>query len=240
MIKEAIDRILQLAAPKLASVDGVVWTNDSLEPVSPPQPTPLVCGNLAALHEFILGLGDSEVVYTPLTVHVVDHKTVEVYGPMGDKYRKREKYLVINGDIPAHKFNSWLSLEDMLVWLQSCFMDNEDRQQLLTLLSSVAETDSAKITDDGITQQVTIRTGVVTTGVQAVRPIWKLRPMRTFAEAEQPESAFLLRLRKGGQTALFEADGGAWRVAARNNIKKALSDYLEHWEIGSDTAYIVG
>jgi len=50
----------------------------------------------------------------------------------------------------------------------------------------------------------------------------KLKPYRTFNEVEQPESEFLLRLSDGAQVALYEADGGAWKLTARRNI----ADYL--------------
>lgn len=45
---------------------------------------------------------------------------------------------------------------------------------------------------------------------------------------EQPESQFVFRMKEykneGIQCALFEADGGAWRLNAMANIK----EYLEH------------
>jgi hypothetical protein len=50
----------------------------------------------------------------------------------------------------------------------------------------------------------------------------KLSPFRTFIEVEQPESLFVLRGRKGPQWALFEADGGLWKIKAIQNIKNWL------------------
>jgi hypothetical protein len=40
---------------------------------------------------------------------------------------------------------------------------------------------------------------------------------------EQPESKFVLRIKDGPQIALFEADGGEWRLAAMLRIKKFLA-----------------
>lgn len=54
-------------------------------------------------------------------------------------------------------------------------------------------------------------------------PMIKLSPYRTFREIEQPESLFLLRMKRerGGvpYVALFEADGGQWKHDAITKIK---------------------
>lgn len=49
-----------------------------------------------------------------------------------------------------------------------------------------------------------------------------LRPYRTFNEVEQPASSFVFRAKDGPMFALFEADNGAWRGQAMQNIKAYL------------------
>ena len=46
-------------------------------------------------------------------------------------------------------------------------------------------------------------------------------------EVEQPESEFLLRVRDGGEVGLFEADGGMWKLQAKNNIKSFFDNQLK-------------
>lgn len=70
----------------------------------------------------------------------------------------------------------------------------------------------------------------------------ELVPFRTFVEINQVPSAFIFRARaakdpysdnketKDIQFALFEADGGAWRIEAASRIKK----YLEKAFIGTE------
>ncbi|NQK92942.1 hypothetical protein HO498_01330 [Streptococcus suis] len=53
-----------------------------------------------------------------------------------------------------------------------------------------------------------------------------LRPYRTFAEVEQPASQFIYRIDKAGYMALFEADGGKWKLDAINNIATYLKSKL--------------
>lgn len=47
-----------------------------------------------------------------------------------------------------------------------------------------------------------------------------------FLEVEQPASDFLLRLDKDGRPALYEADGGAWKLEAKRNIAAYLGEQL--------------
>jgi len=83
--------------------------------------------------------------------------------------------------------------------------------------------------DDGVSQQATVKSGVTSVvDVKVPNPVL-LKPFRTFAEAEQPESKFIFRLRKddaGVTAALFEADGGAWKVQAIQNIADYLNEHL--------------
>jgi len=58
-----------------------------------------------------------------------------------------------------------------------------------------------------------------------------LRPYRTFLEIEQPASAFVFRLRRGREgelptCALFEADGGRWKLEAIERIRDYLKEQL--------------
>ena len=83
----------------------------------------------------------------------------------------------------------------------------------------------AQYGDDGVTQKATIKTGITSVGDAVVPNPVNLRPFRTFIEVEQPESAFVFRMKQGNgvECAIFEADGGAWKNAAMKSIK----DYLQ-------------
>lgn len=81
--------------------------------------------------------------------------------------------------------------------------------------------------ENGVSQSVTVRKGVALAGTEQVKPIVKLRPYRTFQELMQPESDFLLRVRDGNEIGLFEADGGMWKLDARQSIKYHLEMLLK-------------
>lgn len=84
----------------------------------------------------------------------------------------------------------------------------------------------AVVVDSGVTQEVSVRRGVALKEQQTVQPIVHLQPYRTFLEVAQPASDFLLRIDKDGHPALYEADGGAWKLEAKRSIAAYLGEQL--------------
>lgn len=97
---------------------------------------------------------------------------------------------------------------------------------LSTILHTMADRDTGEA-----------RQGVAIKAMVAVKPRVPLRPFRTFQEVEQPESEFLLRLDEDGNIGLFEADGGMWRLTARQTIKAFLEAKLADL-VASNAVYI--
>lgn len=109
---------------------------------------------------------------------------------------------------------------------------------MLKLVGNVKEEAVNTIGDDGVSQSVVAKMGVATVGnVKVPNPVL-LKPYRTFVEVEQPESNFIFRMRKGPECALFEADGGAWKLEAIDNIKEYLTAELAE-EIESKKVFII-
>lgn len=88
-------------------------------------------------------------------------------------------------------------------------------------------TQGIKSTDNGVTQEATVKTGVVLKDTVPVKPIVELQPYRTFLEVDQPVSKFLLRVDEHGRAGLLEADGGAWKLEAKRRIAAWLSNELK-------------
>ena len=101
-----------------------------------------------------------------------------------------------------------------------------DTLEALVKLSRIDVNQGVSSVDNGISQEVSVRTGAVLKEQQTVQPIVHLQPYRTFLEVEQPASDFLLRLDKDGHPALYEADGGAWKLEAKRNIAAYLGEQL--------------
>ena len=111
--------------------------------------------------------------------------------------------------------------------LRSLYIPNDDLNYLLRLLSSVSTESKVTSNDNGVSQTVEARQGVVLTATVEVRPYVNLQPFRTFLEVAQPESMFLLRLKEGGNVGLYEADGGVWKLEATRNIAGYFEEHLK-------------
>ena len=119
--------------------------------------------------------------------------------------------------------------EYFIINLQAKFLPNDDRELLLKFAGTVKNESIAEYGDNGIMQKATIKTGISTVGEAIVPNPVKLCPFRTFAEVGQPESSFVFRMRQGDgvECAIFDADGGAWKNEAMDNIKKYLQEALK-------------
>ena len=91
-----------------------------------------------------------------------------------------------------------------------------------------------EIKDDGFAQTVVSTTGIATKSNVKIEPRQPLQPFRTFIELDQPESEFLIRFFKDFTVALYEADGGAWKIKAKESIAKYLRSELEDAIKGND------
>lgn len=121
--------------------------------------------------------------------------------------------------------------EEMMIALRSIFQSTEDRDYLLNMLASVTSEATVTSNDNGLNQQVTVNKGIANIQRERVKSIVRLKPYRTFPEVEQPESEFLVRLStdsEGGiRVALYEADGGMWKLDACRAVAAYLRSYLE-------------
>lgn len=152
-----------------------------------------------------------------LLVVVESPRDVSVFEEL-DENENRAQLVNVMSMTPDIRFGQYEEASDFNIMLQSRFVDAEDRSTVIEFAS--------EIVDNGISQTATIKTGVASLGqAKAPNPV-TLRPYRTFAEVEQPASQFIYRINKLGSMALFEADGGKWKLDAINNIAEYLKSKL--------------
>lgn len=160
-------------------------------------------------------------------VHVIDEHNVAVETPIQGYYKERKTLAGCIAFFPEIEFNTYMDTESFQICLQSCFVQTDAIKNLLKFAGRVRTEQSMQTADDGVSQKVTVQTGVVTcSDVTVVNPV-PLCPMRTFCEVDQPTSNFVLRVNEKGSLALFEGDGGAWKVAATRSIVEYLTKKLE-------------
>lgn len=157
-----------------------------------------------------------------LFLQIHDEKTVSIKGLL-DTDGGRETLVVVNAIVPEFDYGYYLDTEEMTVAFQSKFTRTDDRDIVLKVIGNVKEDNVRKTGDTGVSQVVTIQTGIASADDVVVPNPIHLAPYRTFLEVEQPGSDFIFRMKDGPRGAIFEADGGAWRNHAIQNVR----DYLE-------------
>lgn len=230
-IKEVERLALAAAAP--VTIDGVQYAAAKLTDPRQPDPAPsaLTVATLTSFVDYVRTNRD-RLVAEECLVHIVDHATVSLYSRLQGRFQQRFTYLTAHcaprmGE--AFRFGAWATLETMNIAVQALFADAGDRAKVLKLIGTVTDDEVRVQADDGVTQRVTAKSGIsVLAEVPVPNPV-RLAPFRTFAEVLQPVSPFILRVRKGqdgAQAALFEADGGAWKLEAIQAIRQFLTKEL--------------
>lgn len=235
MIKEAIDKILGLAGIHTEQIGEQVYTNSDLRRVYEATAETLKVRNLGGIVDYITSNFDGKF---PFIVHIQSPTHVSVVTGYN---RDLQRNLIIeaNALLPDINFGSYYNIESFNILLQSCFVQTNTRDALLSIVGNVRDEQVTSFGDDGISQQITAKTGVATVeNVKLPNPVL-LKPYRTFVEIEQPESAFVFRMKDGPSASLFEADGGEWKLRAIAEIKVYLDERLEDF-INDDKVVIIG
>ena len=178
-----------------------------------------------------------EKAYKPLFINVESPTSIKVFSTYHSVENQCERDYLYSAvaELPDIKLNTFLEHADFMISLRSKFVENEDVEYLLNLLSKISDKNSVESEDNGLSQTVQTRKGAVLVENQTIRPKVMLAPYRTFLEVNQPESEFLVRLKEGGYIGLFEADGGAWKMHAKvyvqTYLEYALKDEIEKDEV---------
>jgi hypothetical protein len=237
MIKEAINRILELSTPTVTDIHGYQYSDRALHRVDPPSLRPLAVHTLTAVVDYIHSVPDNSRIPSDFLVHIKDYDSVTLYGALLQNMN-RESILEVTLNDVSPKFGQWYDLESFNIMMQSCFIPNDDSANILRLVGNVVDNNLKTTGDDGVTQQVTVKTGISLVGNEVVPNPVSLIPYRTFIEAKQPESKYVFRLRKQGETisaALFEADGGKWKNAA---IQAIMDFFTENIKLSDDSLFV--
>ena len=231
MIEKALKYINSLKEPVLHLIDGEQYSDKPLHRISyNPKAEPIELNTLTSLVDYIVSEFD---MHDKLFVHVVSPTRVDVFSEL-DRERTREEVLVVKALVPSFQFGQFMGSEAFNIGLQSKFLDSDDRALVLKFAGATKAGTVAEYSDDGVTQKATVKVGVASTSDAIVPNPVTLRAYRTFLEVEQPAAKYVFRMKQGGagdvQCALFEADGGAWQIEAKEAVKAYLVSELDAYE----------
>lgn len=241
MLKEFIAHIQKTTQPLVCEIGGSTFAIDGngiAREIRPEISHP----DTLTLHslESLVKLVKTEAVNmdTPLYITVPDHLTVRCFGqPQPDARFFRQVYYEVEATgVPGFR-DGFREQEKAIIELRSNFVPSDGTDYLLDFLSRIDKNSNVMTKDNGVSQTVEARRGVALRNVMPIKPRVALRPFRTFQEVEQPESEFLLRLNENGEVGLFEADGGMWKLKARQTVKAFLEAELESL-VSSEAVFI--
>lgn len=243
MLKELFEHIQHTAQPiihKEGETTFVVTTNGVVEELIPtidlPHPDTLPLNSLDALVKLVRT--EAANMDSPLYITIPSHLTVRCFGqPDPDaRYFRQVYYEAKATDVPGWGESVEMGFEEMQIALRTRFQETTDAVYAMKLLSDISTGSKVTFNNSGIATSVTAQKGVALQTNEAIRPIVTLRPYRTFQEVEQPESIFLIRVNERG-ISFTEADGGMWKLHAREIVKAFLEAKLADL-VASDAVYI--
>lgn len=233
MIKEALQYIVGIGEPRYHTLSsGHEFSDKALYPVKAGAPAPVLVHTLSGLLGLIQA-GIDTFVPEEVGVHVEDHETVHLVSLKSGLWDRRLYATARLIKVNSFPFGQFVDPETFLIAAQSGFVDSGDLQYILQRASKVTTERITTSEDDGVAQRIGQQKGVALKTIETLKAKVLVSPYRTFTEVNQVAIQCVFRARQTGDglptLALFEADGGAWKVDAM----KAVADYLRG-KLGQD------
>jgi hypothetical protein len=234
MIKQAIDRILELGKPEIKELFGTTYSNKKWSPIDQPRKTSqeyLKTRTLTSLCDWLLSGSDDALEACDFGfIHISDHNEVRIISSPEMEYRTRHRYVVANAYENNFLFGEFMTVEQFIISASCNFIMDENMAALIKHVSSIRSSEVLTVEDDGISQSVTATAEFNRIKSVAISPFQELKPYRTFREIGQPPSKFLLRMKQQKDSlprvALFNADNGMWKLEAMKSIASFLREKI--------------
>ncbi|MBT7630975.1 MAG: hypothetical protein HN597_14920 [Desulfobacula sp.] len=201
---------------------------DGYKPVLEEYPSELKTCTLTSIIDFLDADIDSwrESGYLHVSHPNVVSLISNIYGDFNQRVNKISA-IAITTDF---RFGSNYDIESFIIAVNSQFKPSENRDYLLSLVSSLTAESSQNITDNGVSQKVIAKAGITMKQEVEIKNPIKLQPYRTFTEIEQPESEFVFRIsnNRGFECSLHPCDGAAWKLEAIQSIKAFFKKELKN------------
>lgn len=218
-----LEKVEAMSAPTITEIDGISRSNQKLYNITPPSAEAFALNSLSAILDFC----ESEMGNGRHALHIENQGQVSLFGPMDIAFRQRERFLTAGIGAKNFDFGNFHEVDKFIIALQAQFVQDDATAAILKLVGNMTKVAEVGTKDDGMTQRVEAKVGLAKVeNVSIPNPV-RLAPYRTFIEIDQPYSNFVLRLDSNHKCALFEADGGAWKIEAMKRIKTYLDNGLK-------------
>lgn len=244
MIKQALEYLVGLKPVELIDVDGRTYSTDRLHQVLDPFTPGFDTSTLTSIVDYLRADPDNRDGKYILLIH--SPEKVSLMSSVFGRFEQRDELITSTAFLPSFQFGRFVGKEQFIIELQSKFtkfLDEDggnlietdgDKGILQKFIGALKSEYVKNHNDDGVSQKVEVKTGITTVGEAIVPNPVTLAPFRSFPEINQVESEFIFRMREGMEgieMALFEADGGAWRLEAIQRIKKFFEEKFKEHDI---------
>lgn len=220
-----LESLVTQADAQIHDISGAKFSRSHLHEIEPTVYTaePLRVSTLQAVVDYLSKLGMADELDFPF-IHVMGPSRVMMISGLNER-RGREVYIDARAQVTDFLFGRHMPIDEFLVGLKTSFVGSDTIDQLTRIVGKISWSDGIKVSDDGVTQIVTTKTGVEEYGTVLLdQPVY-LAPYRTFPEIEQPMSPYIYRVSNDSPMAkLVEVDDKTWTIEAVNAIKTWLRE----------------
>lgn len=174
MIKEAINRILELSRPNEIEYAGRKFVDKAITAIPrEPRAEELLTNTLSSIVDYIKQRVDEKSLSSNrYIIHIQSPYAVKLHKEMNiDKVR--DCLISASFDKCRYQFGQFMDVERFIINLQSCFVQDENTAKLLSFVANIKDDTSVMQEDDGVTQKVTARAGIsLAKSVKAPNPVF--------------------------------------------------------------------
>lgn len=230
LTREAIKEIIKGGEHQSFEFAGrnYIAQGGNIEEVYPFSQACLSITTLEGLVDYIKCGVDFDVHKNDLTITIDSRSTVYVFKQL-DNRLSRELVVKSEAVLPRLCLDRSIDSEQFIVELLSNYLETPERNLLIESVSNMSDQQEVKTTDDGISQELTVKKGVRKEGQVIKNPVM-LRPICTFTEVEQPERPFIFRVKDINNITLYEGNDTIWINKAKNRIKEYLKEELQEFK----------
>lgn len=241
MLREFVDRILELSNLQRLEFDGQLYVDKNLKRIDPPRLEALQMTTLDGFISYVRGHEMSNFLIGEAAgarnarggymVQVLSPTTVRlVTGLRSDG--SRDVLAVAEVELRSpFPFGKAMGQEEFIISLKRSAVHNvtpaDDYARLLQLVGTIHQENIDTLKDTGISQQVATRQGVEV-ALTDIPPFLRLTFRRTFPEIEDQSSEFFLRIKAGQQPilTLAESTPDEWELRAKKAVRAYLAEQL--------------
>lgn len=220
-----VEKIERMALPVIKEIGTRNYSSKDLTLIKPPIAKELTVYSLDSVIEYMkTGEAGEDAI-----ISVEEINSVRVYKTLNSE---RDRECLVHAEMwnSNLRLGQFIPAEDFNIMIQSQFAAGGDKGKVLSITRVAADSTVREQNDDGVQQEVAIKSGIINKGWENVPNPVTLLPFRTFPEITPPQIRYILRAKKsenGIMYALFDAEGEIMNYNTINRIKIYLREHIE-------------